>query len=115
MGQGPFQYPTPDGYPDKPEAWVATLLWRWNFAFALVADDLDAAHVNLDRLAKAIGSTTARGYQPEHLLRHFLGRCGFANEIAALRQYQTMDGTVSAANLAEVVGLILASPAFQRY
>ena len=32
MGQSPFQYPTPDGYPEHAEHWVATLLWRWNFA-----------------------------------------------------------------------------------
>ena len=35
MGQGLFQYPTPDGYPDEESPWLGTLLWRWNFAFAL--------------------------------------------------------------------------------
>src|SRR6202035_5212738 len=28
MGQGVFQYPTPDGYPDKASPWMGTLLWR---------------------------------------------------------------------------------------
>ena len=35
MGQGVFQYPTPDGYPDKTSPWLGTLLWRWNLAFNL--------------------------------------------------------------------------------
>ena len=38
MGQGIFQYPTPDGYPDKASPWLGTLLWRWNFAFSLATN-----------------------------------------------------------------------------
>ena len=35
MGQSPFDYPTPDGYPDEATPWLGTLLWRWNFAYEL--------------------------------------------------------------------------------
>ncbi len=35
MGHAPFQYPTPDGYPEEANPWLGTLLWRWNFARAL--------------------------------------------------------------------------------
>ncbi len=36
MGHAPFQYPTPDGYPNDAGPWLGTLLWRWQFAAALV-------------------------------------------------------------------------------
>jgi len=39
MGQGVFEYPTPDGYPDEASPWMGTLLWRWNFSFALAAGE----------------------------------------------------------------------------
>ena len=35
MGHMPFEYPSPDGYPDVADAWQGTLLWRWNFAARL--------------------------------------------------------------------------------
>lgn len=35
MGQAPYQWPMPDGYPVEPEAWTGTLLARWNFAHDL--------------------------------------------------------------------------------
>ncbi len=35
MGHAPFNYPTPEGYPDQASPWMGTLLWRWNFAVAL--------------------------------------------------------------------------------
>lgn len=37
MGQRPFYWETPDGYPDVKEAWASstTMLWRWNFGLAL--------------------------------------------------------------------------------
>ena len=56
MGQGPFQYPTPDGYPDRAAPWLGTLLWRWNFAFALASNRVPTVTVALDQLANAIGA-----------------------------------------------------------
>src|SRR5205823_6091672 len=31
MGQTPFQWAMPNGYPDHAEAWLPSLLGRWNF------------------------------------------------------------------------------------
>ena len=41
MGHLPHHYPTPDGYPIDPDPWMGTLLWRWNFALALVTPSLE--------------------------------------------------------------------------
>ena len=104
MGQGPFQYPTPDGYPDRTAPWLGTLLWRWNFAFSAASNHLPTVNVPLNQLAQAIG-----GFRPERLLPYFIGRKGSEGELKAIADYQK-----SNADDAELVSLVLASPAFQR-
>jgi uncharacterized protein (DUF1800 family) len=109
MGQAPFQHPTPDGYPDEAAPWLGTLLWRWNFALALGANQIPSVTVEAQRLAKAIG-----GGSPARLLPHFIGRAGTEAELKALNDYAASQGTETNERKAEMLGLILASPAFQR-
>lgn len=106
MGQAPFQHPTPDGYPDEAAPWLGTLLWRWNFALGLGANRIPSVNVEVRRLATAIG-----GWSPARLLPHFIGRAGTEAELKALNDYATSRG-IDANE--ETLGLILASPAFQR-
>ncbi|HEY8184543.1 MAG TPA: DUF1800 domain-containing protein [Pyrinomonadaceae bacterium] len=123
MGQGPFQYPTPDGYPDRAAPWLGTLLWRWNFAFALASNRLQTVTVALDQLGAAIGASAGNvntGLRPEQLIPYFIGRTGSASELAALHDYvgtqpvNSVGGDVDVNHHAELVALVLASPAFQR-
>jgi len=109
MGQAPFQHPTPDGYPDEPEPWMGTLLWRWNFALALPAGRVPGAKVDLGALARAAGARTAADLAP--LL---LGRRATAEERAAVERHAPGGIDADPVRFAEGVGLILASPAFQR-
>jgi hypothetical protein len=109
MGQGPFQYPTPDGYPDRTAPWLGTLLWRWNFAFSAASNHVPTVNVPLDQLAQAIGGGTP--FQPEQLLPYFIGRRGSDAELGAIRDYN--NGNDSNYH-AELMALVLASPAFQR-
>ncbi len=53
MGQPLFYWPSPDGYPDRSEAWTSTsgMMARWNFALALAADALDGEQVDWTGLA----------------------------------------------------------------
>ncbi|HEY9777251.1 MAG TPA: DUF1800 domain-containing protein [Planktothrix sp.] len=176
MGQGPFQWPTPDGYPDKAQHWTASMLWRWNFALALASGSVPAAQVDLEKLATAIasGETYRRGglqppgfatavasdeqqthrrgglqppgrlqgapassvaarnsiiaeprkstateyddnFRLEKLFPYFVGRTPNKEELAAFAPYLKPIATDDVARKAELVGLILASPAFQRY
>jgi len=119
MGQGLFQYPTPDGYPDKEAPWLGTLLWRWNFALALASNRLDAggivlqpSAVSIDALARAIGGTEEKGLNPSRLVPHFIGRSPVPHETGPLADYIAANG-LEDEHKAEFVGLILASPAFQ--
>jgi len=50
MGQLYFNWPTPDGYPDYSEAWQGNLMPRWQFAFALIRDELKSTKHNLQSL-----------------------------------------------------------------
>jgi uncharacterized protein (DUF1800 family) len=117
MGHGPFQYPTPDGYPDNSEQWVATLLWRWNFALNLAANSIGEVTVDLTQLAAGAAAAAHQGAQiteitqaaqVSNLFAHFVGRRPNPDEIAALSPLASKDIS------AELVGLILSSPAFQR-
>ena len=126
MGQGPFQYPTPDGYPDRAAPWLGTLLWRWNFAFALASNRVPTVTVALDQLANAIGASEEigdsmnSGLRPGRLIPYFIGRAGSTAELNALEDYLRAQPASDAGDTgyanhhAELVALVLASPEFQR-
>ena len=35
LGELPYQHPTPEGYPERGDAWTGTLWWRWRTAWDL--------------------------------------------------------------------------------
>lgn len=108
MGQGVFQYPTPDGYPDKASPWMGTLLWRWNLALALAGDKVPSVQAPLGKLMKAIG-----GDDVEKVFAYFTGHAPTAAQKEAMAEpagLRAKDGLPR-----ELVGLVLASPAFQKY
>ena len=95
MGHGPFQYPTPDGYPEESSPWMGTLLWRWNFAVALIENHIQGTKVDSSRLVKGFGGD-------EKLMAHLLGRTPTQGEVESY--HDSGSG----------VALALASPGFQR-
>jgi uncharacterized protein (DUF1800 family) len=101
MGQGVFEYPTPDGYPDKPDPWLGTLLWRWNFAFALAGGQIPTVSIPLDKLSHVLTSSDDRTFE------YLVGRSPADSERDALR--------AAMRNLtdAEQIGLVMASPQYQ--
>jgi uncharacterized protein (DUF1800 family) len=95
MGHAPFNYPTPDGYPEEAQPWLGTLLWRWNFGVALSANKLKGTKIQLDELRRRLGDQ-------ESLMAHFLGRRPTQTEVGAYND--SGDG----------LALLLGSPGFQR-
>ncbi len=120
MGQGPFQYPTPDGYPEKAAPWMGTLLWRWNFALAIGSNEVPSVAVALDKLVSAVGGSITEGINPARSLAYFIGRAGTRAELDALNRYMArkslgkVNSKEASERTAELIGLALASPAFQR-
>jgi uncharacterized protein (DUF1800 family) len=113
MGHGLFQYPTPDGYPDDEAAWVGTLLWRWNFAMALTGSKIQGIQVPIDAMAKALGMSEA--VDIDRLFAWFTGRVPQPLEKEVfLELANALPSDLSPAQkLAELGGIILASPTFQ--
>ena len=56
MGQLPFNWPTPDGYPDTDAAWQGNLMARWQFALGLARNDFDGTQIDLPALISAADS-----------------------------------------------------------
>jgi uncharacterized protein (DUF1800 family) len=53
LGEAPWQHPTPEGYPERAEAWTGLLWWRWRAAW-------DVAHAHAGELSPEL----AFGRQP---------------------------------------------------
>ncbi len=100
MGHGLFQYPTPDGYSDDELPWMGTLMWRWNFGLALASGNQPGVRVNLWPLKKSLNA----GKKTSAWFGHLIGRKPTEAELK----------TTTATDDPQTVGLILASPAFQR-
>jgi hypothetical protein len=100
--------------------WLGTLLWRWNFALALSFNELDSVTVHLDELRKALTSKKEPKVTADLLIRYLCGRKSKASEIAVLKTFQQPDKSDPATSateihLNELLGLVIASPAFQRF
>ncbi|MBC8103821.1 MAG: DUF1800 domain-containing protein [Cytophagales bacterium] len=96
MGQPLFQWPMPDGYPDRTAAWTGSLLARWNFAAALTTGGIEGTGPDTVWLPKT------------ELVSAFLPN--------ASREEQTRLRSVIAPfadRLPQAAALLLASPAFQ--
>lgn len=99
MGHGLFQHPTPDGYPDEESPWMGTLLWRWNFAFAVANGEMKDI---------AIPQVMRRHFKEQPIatiFSHCVGRHPSTEEEAAFSDITDRK---------ELIGIILSSPAFQR-
>ncbi len=60
MGQLPYKWAMPDGYPDRTDAWTPSLLARWNFAIDLVQGKVPDTDVNVRQLIEATGEKAPR-------------------------------------------------------
>jgi uncharacterized protein (DUF1800 family) len=60
MGQLPFGWPTPDGYPEGEEHWAGRMLPRWNFALRLATNAIPGTRVETDTPPEALALEIAR-------------------------------------------------------
>jgi uncharacterized protein (DUF1800 family) len=69
MGQGPYLWPMPDGYPDKAEAWTGSMLGRWNFAADLTSQSIAGVSVPVDEIKDPIQDILSRRSMPNDLVQ----------------------------------------------
>ena len=98
MGHMPFDYPTPEGYSDRGDDWMSTLLARWDFALRLGRGQIGVNNWQADTLLKAAGGE-------DGLTRHLLGRKPTADETR----------TLATAEGADRLAMLLSMPDFQQY
>ena len=108
MGQGPFGWVAPNGYPHALEYWGGLPLPRWNFAFNLANSSITGAAV--DAAVLAAGATTAAAVANRIDQLVFCGEMP-ADDKAALLAYLQPDPP-PLARIRDAFGLAVASPAF---
>jgi hypothetical protein len=112
MGQSYFNWPTPDGYPDRSDAWQGNLMPRWQFAFELIRNEIKGTKHNLRSLMDVSLSDSLPG-DADAIASLLLGATissGARDElIKAVLSAGAMEGEV----LQIVTAGLLASPAFQ--
>lgn len=110
MGHAPFQHPTPDGYSEKPSAWMHTLLGRFNFALALAEGRLEGVSVDRARIEHALGARAPKQAIPA-LTSHLLGRDPDPTEAAAFWAYGASDE--ARLDPRRRLALVLSTPRYQ--
>ncbi|MEZ5431923.1 MAG: DUF1800 family protein [Verrucomicrobiales bacterium] len=116
MGQGLFQYPA-GRVSDEEAPWLGTLMWRWNYALALTANEAPDVRVDLWPIMRALGGNQipiARGFG------YFTGPA--APRWKSIVPYRTRPRSRpprarkqgKGAKRGLLCGVILASPAFKR-
>jgi uncharacterized protein (DUF1800 family) len=114
MGQSPFTWPTPDGFPDVASAWMGNLLPRWKFALDLAAKRIEGTQIDIQGLVvDATGASNIEAFidgLTPILLGTSLPSENRDQIVQALRAAGAEDNLETAA---VIVAGILASPAFQ--
>jgi uncharacterized protein (DUF1800 family) len=112
MGQVPFNWNPPNGYPQSFEYWGRLVLPRWNFAFSLgVPGSVGGAAI--DTTALLSGAATAQKIADRLDLLIFGGEMPLTDK-AALVTYLGPDPP-GPTRIRDAFGLALASPGFQWY
>ncbi|MBK7317367.1 DUF1800 domain-containing protein [Candidatus Villigracilis affinis] len=112
MGQVAFNWPTPDGYPDRSEPWQGNLMPRWQFAFALIRNEINDTKHNLQSLLD-VASNGILQDDVDSITSLLLGtplervtRDGLIDTVRAA-------GSTEEETLQVITASIIASPAFQ--
>lgn len=110
LGQPPFQWQTPDGYPDHADYWFTTsgLLNRWNFGLALVSGGISGVRVDARTLA---GGAATADDAVDALAQRILGRRLPDDARAILVDFASAGALET--QFAPLAGLIIGSPHFQ--
>lgn len=100
---------------------MGTLMWRWNFALALANSDVPSVKASLRDLNRALGNEGKSDAEAgKKWFAHLTGRQPAAAEwetlqsLAASERAKGGNKSNEQKQKAELLGVMLASPAFQR-
>jgi uncharacterized protein DUF1800 len=112
MGQSYFNWPTPDGYPDRSEPWQGNLMPRWQFAFELIRNEIKGTQIGLKALMDVSGASSLQD-EVDAVSSLLLGA-----PLARVTRDELIDSVLSSGATEEetlqiVTASLIASPAFQ--
>ncbi len=113
MGHYPFQWPTPDGYPDSLTVWGTTLLPRWQYTTALFDGQFPDVTIDTQALIESEGDVP--GEQAAAINRILTGGSFSDQEVAVLQQFYDDASSTFSSALSETFGLAASMPGFQWY
>jgi len=111
MGQRPFHWPAPDGYPDTASAWIGGLQHRWSFAARLFANQVPGVHIDV---AGVFGSAPKSSWARRASMA-LRGPAPITPDVDAVQQYVDGFATASDSLRAETLALTASAPSFQVY
>jgi uncharacterized protein (DUF1800 family) len=119
MGQPLYQWPMPDGFPEKAASWTGSLLGRWNFALALVGQEVQGTIIPVMPLLEAFGKITD-SERTALMVETILNRPAtnpdmkkLITQVEAHIKKAKQGGQKEDRAFGEGVALLIASPAFQ--
>lgn len=113
MGQLPYKWTMPDGYPDRVDAWTPSLLARWNFALDLVRGRIPDTSVDTVALRRATGRKEPLDIV-RSISRSILGEALPESQLQGLARLEEDAGRRSEGEAAQqVLALLLSTPQFQ--
>jgi hypothetical protein len=116
LGNIPFTWPAPNGFPDVAGAWQDGLLMRWNLALAAAGGDIEGTTADTAGLL-ALWNEHDVPFATEPVIDfmggYLFGRALTDQERAITLDFATADTPDSAAQIRSALALMLASPAFQ--
>ncbi|MDE2125648.1 MAG: DUF1800 domain-containing protein [Armatimonadetes bacterium] len=113
MGQPLYQWPMPDGFPEKASAWRSSLLPRWQFAIELCVGGIGGTRLDLNALARHATTPEATA---DALIGATLGVAPQSEPVASLRRALVAELASPGDepdSLGRAAALLLASPQFQ--
>lgn len=110
LGQVPFTWQPPDGFPDKQEYWAtsSSMLERWNFGLLLTSNQIRGVEIDLDKLTSDAASAED---VVDVLSFQFLGE-QLPDDARSILVDFASTGNLDE-NIPSIAGLILGSPHFQ--
>jgi uncharacterized protein (DUF1800 family) len=110
LGQVPFNWIPPNGYPDAVNFWSGLLLPRWDFVFSLFNDEITGASVD----TAAWQNLGSAGRIVDRLSLNLFGGQMPKQDMSALLAFLEAD-PADASRVRDAVALALVTPAFQWY
>ncbi len=110
-GQLPYNWSSPDGYPDSLDHWVGLILPRWSFGASLLAGQINGNAVDINAL---LGSANTADAVVDRIDTALFGGEMPPADKDRIREYLLPDPP-TVTRKREAVGLAIGSPGFQWY